>query len=267
MLIFSLSNVDAGMNLQWHLLGEVGTTEIEEQIQQDSANLTRSFLHSRHFMETERRQISAMIVQRSRAAHDIAERKLDKLVYEAKRLKDKRLSTERRINNMNSSLDIFIRQNSCFFNEIFDRQESKLKILFNCVNDELRLLDDYQKRIEIVAQIIVNVLKEKDSAWEKIDIERKEMLRIDKKSKTIASTYENVGLLHTKSFSRPNTLENERYQDKLRTVSEQLCLQEIAIKKMTSHIKQRTSGATEDCKKNEGLLVTMFPPIGLSDPK
>lgn len=258
MLMFSLSKVDTGINLQWRLLGEVGTTEIEEQIQQDSTNLTRSFLHSRHFMETERRQISAMLVQRSRAAHDVAERKLNKLVSEAKRLKEKRLSMEQRICNMNSSLDIFIRQNSYTFNEIFDRQESKLKILFNCVNDKVRLLDDYQKKIEIVAQIIIYVLEEKDSAWKKIDIhvERKEMLKVDRKCKIITPTWENVH--QTKLYS--NAVENEHYQDKLKTVSEQLCLQEIAIQKMTLHIKQHTSFATKDCKKNDSSSVT-FPPI------
>lgn len=232
--------------MQWYLLGETGTIEIEEQVQKDVTSITRSFLHTRHFSEMERNQIANMLYVRSSTAHSLAQFHVKELNDVINQLRNKRKVLEQRIFKVDKSIEIFLRQNLLSKESVDIEDKGKILFLPNCIDskqNEMNHVDEFQKKMTQVLNFCIEVIQNKERSWKKLDRLRRKLYKsCDKNSKLIAKFF-----LRTDKYKQrlePDRLniyavESENCLQKLTALTEQLSNKEVAILQMTFEITNK----------------------------
>lgn len=232
--------------MQWYLLGETGTIEIEEQVQKDVTSISRSFLHTRHFSDMERNQIANMLYMRSSTAHRLAQFHVKELNEVINQLRNKRKALEQRICKAEKSLEIFLRQNLLPKESVDIEDKGSCVFLPNCKDtkqNEMKHVQEFQQRMAQVLNFCIEVTQDKERSWKKLDRLRRKLYKsCDTNSKLLANFF--LGTDKYRQRLEPNRLniyadESENCLQKLTALTEQLSNKEIAILQMTFQITNK----------------------------
>lgn len=271
--------------IEFLLCAEIGTLEIEEQVQKDVISFLKAPSHGRHFGEYEKEQIMEMLMLRYVLSRDVLRSRINSLHQESQQLIDKRNIKKMRIENMNHLLDIFIRQNQLltygstavsFFVTTEDQKDQNVSLMIS--NDRTNV-DILHGKIEFILSHLIQVAREKDYIWKKFEKLGK-TLTFDRNS--VPSTIlpevikrENMKPSESSNNSSFHAIENKSCQNRLEALHKLVTEKERAIRTVTLQIRNsheivsdsipdlvtsaRKSKNTK-VKKNDSM-VGAFPPI------
>ena len=163
------------LELRQALAAEIGAIEIEEQMHRDSIQSlalkgknNRPSTISRRFSESDKRQISSMISMRSHLAMVSSREQVKQLAQELMRLKVRCIGIENVVREINSKLDVYIRQNDLSVIEALMVEKSTNNNIFKSFsgNDPVEQLSS---KMDFVMSKLVGALAQRDYFWKKFE--------------------------------------------------------------------------------------------------